>query len=274
MNLVPILVAGLAGSVHCAGMCGGIVGAFSVGGPSAAPARARVIPIARVGTGAGMHAVAGASSAGGSAAAAWTGANAAALGHVLAYNTGRIGSYMLAGAIAGGVAGSVASLAQMASAQSAAYWMANLMLVAMGLYLMDAWRGLARVEAVGGILWRRVQPLVKPLVPMDTPLKALALGGLWGWVPCGMVYSMLLTAMLTGSALDGALLMGAFGLGTLPMLLAMGMAGAKLRQYLQKGPVRVACGLLVLGFGVLGLARAAGGSQHAWFDVLCLTVQP
>jgi len=261
MNLLPILIAGLAGSVHCAGMCGGIVSAFSVGGPSAAPARARVIPIARVG-------------ADGAATMAWAGASAGEVVHVLAYNAGRIGSYMLAGAIAGGIAGSVASLAQLASAQLAAYWMANLMLVAMGLYLMDAWRGLARVEAVGGILWRRVQPLVKPLVPMDTPMKALALGGLWGWVPCGMVYSMLLTAMLSGSALDGALLMGAFGLGTLPMLLAMGMAGAKLRQYLEKRSVRVACGLLVLGFGVLGLARAAGGSQHAWFDVLCLTVQP
>jgi sulfite exporter TauE/SafE len=83
----------------------------------------------------------------------------------------------------------------------------------------------------------------------------------------------LLTAMLAGSALDGALVMGAFGLGTLPMLLAMGMAGARLRQYLQQRAVRVACGLLVLGFGVLGLARAAGG-RHGWLDVLCLTVQP
>lgn len=264
MNLLPVLIAGLAGSVHCAGMCGGIVSAFSVGGPSAAPARTRVIPIARVGAGAGAAAVAGMPAA----------AGAGALGHVLSYNAGRIGSYMLAGAIAGGLAGSVASLAHMASAQLAAHWLANLMLVAMGLYLMDAWRGLARVEQAGGVLWRRVQPLVKPLVPMDTPLKALALGGLWGWVPCGMVYSMLLTAMLSGSALDGALVMGAFGLGTLPMLLAMGMAGATLRQYLQQRSVRVACGLLVLGFGVLGLARVASGGQHGWLDVLCLTVQP
>ncbi len=266
MNLLPVLIAGLAGSVHCAGMCGGIVSAFSVGGPSAAPARARVVPIMRVATGTGA-----ASAAGG---AAWAGANAGALGHVLSYNAGRIGSYMLAGAIAGGLAGSVASLAHMASAQLAAHWLANLMLVAMGLYLMDAWRGLARVEQAGGVLWRRVQPLLRPLVPMDTPLKALALGALWGWVPCGMVYSMLLTAMLSASALHGALVMAAFGFGTLPMLLAMGMAGAKLRQYLQQRPVRVACGLLVLGFGVFGLARVAGGMQHGWLDVLCLTVRP
>jgi hypothetical protein len=284
MNLLPVLIAGLAGSVHCAGMCGGIVSAFSVGGPSAAPARTRVIPIVRAGTGtvpstsvaslAAGGAAAGAPSADAGLAVAWAGANAGALGHVLSYNAGRIGSYMLAGAIAGGFAGSVASLAHMALAQQAAHVLANLMLVAMGLYLMDAWRGLARVEQAGGALWRRVQRLVKPLVPMDTPLKALALGGLWGWVPCGMVYSMLLTAMLSGSALEGALVMGAFGLGTLPMLLAMGMAGARLRQYLQQRSVRIACGLLVLGFGILGLARVAGGGQHTWLDVFCLTVQP
>lgn len=268
MNLLPILLAGLAGSVHCAGMCGGIVSAFSVGAPRTGAARARVIPIAPARAGAGMAASPAAPDAGAVRAAA------AAAGHVLAYNAGRIGSYMLAGAIAGGIAGSVASLARMSSLQLAGYWMANLMLAAMGLYLMDAWRGLARVEAAGGVLWRRVQPLVNPLVPMDTPLKALALGGLWGWVPCGMVYSVLLTAMLSGSALDGALVMGAFGLGTLPMLLAMGMAGARLRQYLQQRAVRVACGLVVLGFGLLGMARAMSGSQHGWLDLLCLTVQP
>lgn len=275
MNLLPILLAGLAGSVHCAGMCGGIVSAFSVGAPRAGAARARVIPIAPARAGVAAATVPTAAMAAANAGAVRTGGMAAAaVGHVLAYNTGRIGSYMLAGAIAGGLAGSVASLARMSAFQLAGYWMANLMLVAMGLYLMDAWHGLARIEAAGGVLWRRVQPLVKPLVPMDTPLKALALGGLWGWVPCGMVYSVLLTAMLSGSALDGALVMGAFGLGTLPMLLAMGMAGARLRQYLQQRAVRVASGLLVLGFGLLGIARAASGSQHGWLDILCLTVQP
>lgn len=243
MNLLPILIAGLAGSVHCAGMCGGIVGAFSVGAP------VRVIRIAGAGRG----------SAG---------------SHVLAYNAGRIASYMLAGALAGGAAGSLASLARMASLQLAAYLLANLMLAVMGLYLMDAWRGLARIEAAGGQLWRRMQPLLKPLLPMDSPCKALALGALWGWVPCGMVYSMLLTAMLSGSALAGALVMGTFGLGTLPMLLAMGLSGARLREYLQLRPLRLACGLLVLTFGILGLARAAGSGPHDWLDVLCLTVQP
>jgi sulfite exporter TauE/SafE len=154
--------------------------------------------------------------------------------------------------------------------ETAGYWLANLMLVALGLYLMDAWRGLARLEQVGQVLWRRLRPVTALLLPVDSHLKLLAMGGLWGALPCGMVYSVLLTAMLSGSALSGAAVMIAFGLGTLPMLLAMGMAGAPLRGWIQRRPVRVACGVVVLGFGVLGMLRAAGGVSHGWIDALCL----
>jgi sulfite exporter TauE/SafE len=85
-----------------------------------------------------------------------------------------------------------------------------------------------------------------------------------------MVYSVLATAMLSGSASSGASVMLAFGLGTLPMLLAMGLLGARLRTVMQRRPVRVAAGLMVLGFGLLGLARAAGGMQSGWLDLFCL----
>jgi sulfite exporter TauE/SafE len=248
MNLLPVFVVGLAGSVHCAGMCGGIVSAFSVG---------RVIPIAH----------AGASPV---RLRTWL--------QVLGYNAGRIGSYATAGALAGGLAEGAATFAHVAAWQTAGYWMMNLMLAALGLYLMGVWRGLVRVEAAGGGLWQGVQqhlrPLMRTLTPMDTPAKSLALGAIWGWVPCGMVYSVLLTAMFTGSALQGATVMATFGLGTLPMLLAMGLLGARLRTIMQKRRVRMLCGLLVLGFGILGIARAASGMQHGWIDALCLTVQP
>src|SRR5450830_2062771 len=174
--LLPLFLVGLACSVHCIGMCGGIVGALSISAP-AAPVRP-VIAIAVVRPQFQTNAL-----------------------RVIAYNGGRIASYMLAGALAGSLAG--AGMLHMASLQVAGYWLANLMLVALGLYLMDAWRGLAHLEAAGNIVWRRVRPLLKPLMPMDTAFKALSVGGLWGWVPCGMVYSALLTAMLQGSALDG-----------------------------------------------------------------------
>ena len=253
LSLVPMFMVGLAGSVHCIGMCGGIVGALSIsGGAPAAPARPVIaIAVARP--------------------ALQTTLQSNVL-RVLAYNGGRIGSYMLAGALAGSLAG--AGMLHMASLQVAGYWLANLMLVALGLYLMDAWRGLAHLEAAGNVVWRRIRPLLNPLMPMDTPFKALAVGGLWGWVPCGMVYSALLTAMLQGSALDGAAAMAAFGLGTLPMLLGMGLLGTRLRAQMQRRPVRIASGLLVLGFGVLGLLRAANGVSLGWLDALCVTGHP
>jgi hypothetical protein len=98
----------------------------------------------------------------------------------------------------------------------------------------------------------------------------LAAGALWGWLPCGMVYSVLVTAMLSGSALGGAAVMLAFGLGTVPMLAALGLAGQRLRTRLGERRVRIAAGLVIAAFGVLGLARAAGGLPEGWIGVLCL----
>jgi sulfite exporter TauE/SafE len=190
---------------------------------------------------------------------------------VLSYNAGRIGSYTIAGAIAGGVARGASTLAGVSVVQHAGYWLANLMLVALGLYLMDAWRGLAHLEAAGQLVWRRIQPLTKRLLPLDSPLKMLAVGGLWGWLPCGMVYSVLLTAMLSGSALSGASVMAVFGFGTLPTLLAMGLLGVQMRNWMQRRSVRVLGGTIVLGFGLLGLARAASGMPSSWLDAICIS---
>jgi len=241
--LLPVFVVGLLGSVHCAGMCGGIVGALSV-----APGAARGVPVRLVTARAPMAGVA----------------------NVLAYNTGRIGSYMAAGAVAGGLAQGAHALAGLPALQAGAYWLANLMLAALGLYLMDAWRGLARIEAGGRLVWRGVAPLLRRVGPLDGPGRMFAAGALWGWLPCGMVYSVLVTAMLSGSAARGALVMLAFGLGTLPMLLGLGLVGARLRAWMADVRVRRAAGLLVLGFGVLGLARAAGGLPHGWMMDLCV----
>ena len=247
VNLLPVFLVGLAGSIHCIGMCGGIVGALTAASkPKSSQAPAAVIAIVPVAPRPGP------------------------LLNIAAYNAGRIASYMGAGAVAGGLAGGIAALPGLAILQITGLWLANLMLVALGLYLGGLWSGLARLEAAVQPLWRRVQPLLKNLLPMDTPLKALVLGGLWGWVPCGMVYSVLLTAMLSGGAGSGAAVMLAFGLGTLPMLLGLGLAGARLRLALRRRGVRLACGLLILGFGLLGLLRAGAGMSSGWLDTLCL----
>jgi len=250
LALVPVFVVGLLGSVHCAGMCGGIVGALSVapGAPRAIPVR--VVQAARP-----------------------------ALANVLTYNAGRIASYMTAGALAGalgsGLGQGAGALARLPALQAGGYWMANLMLAMLGLYLMDAWRGLARLEQGGQLVWRHVQPLLRHVRPAHGhgfgPGRMLAAGVLWGWLPCGMVYSVLVTAMLSGSATGGALVMLCFGLGTLPMLLGLGLLGTRLRAGLRLRGVRIACGVLVLGFGLLGLARAASGLPHSWLANLCVT---
>lgn len=248
LALLPPFLVGLLGSVHCAGMCGGIVGALSL-----APPRAR---------------------AGAAVIAVHSVAAAPAVLDAAAYNAGRIASYAAAGALAGGLAGGAARLAALPLLQGAAHVAANLLLVALGLHLMDAWRGVARIEQGGRFVWRHVAPLLRRVGPPATPGRMFAAGVLWGWLPCAMVYSMLATAMLSGSAAAGAAVMLAFGLGTLPMMTALGLAGARLRASLRAPPVRLACGAVVLGFGVLGLARAAGGLPASWLAAVCITPGP
>ena len=86
--------------------------------------------------------------------------------------------------------------------------------------------------------------------------QAFPLGLLWGWLPCGLVYSALVTALTSGSALHGAGMMLAFGLGTLPNLLLAGLLAVRLKDYATKPAVRITAGLLVLGFGLWGLFAA------------------
>ncbi|MCA1323045.1 sulfite exporter TauE/SafE family protein [Herbaspirillum sp. alder98] len=261
MNLFPVFLVGLMGSVHCLAMCGGIVGALSTAGA------ARAAPLVRYKVSHGAMLV----------------VTPAAINHevtrVLSYNLGRLASYAMAGALAGGIAAGMLRgadvLGWMLPLQRAATIAVNLMLVALGLHLGQWWSGVARLERLGQRAWRAVRPLTSRLLPVDSAGKALLLGGLWGWLPCGMVYSALLTAMLAGDATQGALTMLAFGAGTLPMLVAAGLSGAGLRT-LAAGPGwRRLAGLVVLGFGVLGLLRAAEfgslGIARGWLDVLCIT---
>ncbi len=247
--LLPIFVIGLLGGVHCVGMCGGIVSAFSIATPSR---RSFPLPVTTQAAPSLMLAAADSGT------------------RVLAFNAGRIISYAIAGAFAG-LLGSMPALLDIAAIQTAAFWLANLMLVALGLTLMNAWHGLSRVEAVGQRIWRHVQPLTRRLLPVRHPGQALLLGGLWGWVPCAMVYSVLMTALLSGSAVRGTLVMIAFGLGTLPLLFTIGMAGTAMQAWLQQPRVRIAAGLLVLAFGMLGLVRAGTGISHGWLDAVCIT---
>lgn len=207
---LALFIVGLLGGGHCAGMCGGIVGALSL---QTAQGRAPVT----------IH---------------------------LAYNVGRIASYALAGLFVGAVGYLAGNLLPL---QRGLYVLASLMLVALGLYLLGATQALAFVEKGGQTIWARIQPFTGRFLPVRGVAQALPLGLLWGWLPCGLVYSALTTALASGSAWDGALLMLAFGLGTLPNLLLAGLLLSRFRRFAQARVTRVVSGLLVLGYGIYGL---------------------
>jgi sulfite exporter TauE/SafE len=175
---------------------------------------------------------------------------------LLGYNLGRILSYATAGLLIGLAGWAVAS----SPAAMALRVVAALLLICMGLYLAGWWSGLTRIEALGRGLWRFIQPLTRRFMPVSSVPRALVLGALWGWLPCGLVYSTLLWAASQGNALDSALLMFAFGLGTWPVLLATGLAAERITTLLRKRGVRIAGGLLVILFGLWTFP----GPHQAW----------
>lgn len=174
---------------------------------------------------------------------------------LLAYNLGRILSYSCAGLLIG-LAGVAVSNSPIAMGMRIA---AALLLIAMGLYLAGWWSGLTRIESLGRSLWKHLQPLASRLLPVSSPQRALLLGAIWGWLPCGLVYSTLLWAASQGNAVNSALLMLAFGLGTCPVLLATGLAAQRISNLLRQRRVRIAGGILVIAFGLWTLP---GPHQH------------
>ncbi|MBV1813621.1 MULTISPECIES: sulfite exporter TauE/SafE family protein [Pseudomonas syringae group] len=174
---------------------------------------------------------------------------------LMAYNLGRIVSYAIAGFFSGLVGWAVAN----SPGATTLRVVAALLLIAMGLYLAGWWSGLTRIERLGRGLWRYLQPFATRLLPISSIPRALLLGALWGWLPCGLVYSTLLWAASQGNAIDSALLMLAFGLGTWPVLLATGLAAERTTALLRRRSVRTAGGMLVILFGLWTLP---GPHQH------------
>lgn len=208
--LLTAWATGLLGSTHCVGMCGGISAALSFALPEADRRGGRL------------------------------------LAFQLAYNTGRILTYTLLGVIVGALAhGVLGSWAQ-------SPWprvVAGLFMVALGLYLAGWWLGLQRLERLGGSLWKYLEPLRKVVFPVNRFWKALVAGGLWGFLPCGLVYSALALALARADAVMSGGVMLAFGLGTLPMLLLTGTLAGKVRSLLQRSGTRRTAGVLVILFG-------------------------
>lgn len=218
LSAAAAFMIGLLGSVHCVGMCGGIVGALTLGLPPSIRA-----------------------------------SRASMAAYLLAYNLGRITSYAVAGLAVGALGAQFYSALSDSGATRYSHWIAGAFMVALGIYLAGWTRILGPIERAGAHLWRRIEPLGRRFLPVRRPGEALFLGLVWGWLPCGLVYSTLVWAMVSGDAVRGAQLMVSFGLGTLPMLLFMGAAARWLGDLVRKPWVRRAAGALVIGFGLLTL---------------------
>ena len=203
---------GLLGSTHCLGMCGGISASLSMAMPVGKGFRLRQTLL------------------------------------LLAFNAGRIGSYAL-----------IATLVALVSTSAAAQWqslglvlrsLAGLLLIFMGLSMGQWWQGIRYVERIGTPVWKRLSPLTRKFLPVHNAGQALALGVLWGWLPCGLIYSTLGWAALQPTTGSAALTMVFFGLGTLPSMLATGYAAGWIRGLQNQMLFRKVTGALLIAFGL------------------------
>ena len=215
MDLTAAFLIGLLSLLHCAAMCGGIIGALSMG----------LDPAIRADRG-------------------------ALLRYNLLYSLGRIGSYFLVGLLAGTAGALVSGIFGLATWLRAA---AGLLTVLIALYVGGWLPGLAALERLGQPLWQRLQPLGQRLLPVRRPWQALAFGLVWGWLPCGLVYSVLVLAALSAGPWEGGLTLLAFGLGTLPGVLAGGILGTLLIRLRSRPYVRSAAAVLLLALGLFSL---------------------
>lgn len=225
-NFVAAFAIGFMGSLHCIGMCGGISSALTTA----------VMP--------GSNSV------------------ARQLGYPLLYSLGRIFSYAIAGAIAGLLGEQFRHLLG-GHGPSILRIFAGVMMILLGLYLSGWWQILNHLERAGARIWKKLAPWTRHFIPVDNPVKALALGLLWGWLPCGLVYSALAWSVGAETPLQGALLMLYFGLGTLPAMIGVGVFSHALNDWARARSTRTFAALLLLGFGLWTISsQLPGFSSH------------
>lgn len=225
LSIAAAFMIGLLGSTHCIGMCGGIVGALTMGLPETTRQSAvKLFP------------------------------------YLLTYNTGRLISYSLAGLIVGLLSSSAGDFFQVGQFPIGGI-VGGLFMVALGIYIGGWLQTMAPLERLGGHFWRKIEPYSRRFMPVKSPVQALALGFFWGWLPCGLVYSTLAWAATSGDAANSAILMLAFGAGTLPMLVVLGGFAEKLQHLTQHKWTRYVAGILLIAFGAMILSKAIGGGH-------------
>lgn len=211
ITLTSAFLLGLFSTLHCVGMCGGIIGALSLSLPiEIRNSRPKLFTF------------------------------------ILTYNLGRIISYSVAGLVAGAIGTSALQSAGFDQGHTVLRIIGIMMMVAIGLYLTGWLPQLASVEKMGQPIWKRLEPIGRKLVPVASLPKALAYGLIWGWLPCGLVYFVLIWALTAGDASHGALIMLAFGLGTLPTLITTGFMTSWITRFAHSTRARQVVGLLIV----------------------------
>jgi len=218
---------GLFSTIHCVGMCGGIIGALSL----SLPAEIRQN-------------------------------KPRMLMFITTYNIGRIVSYSVAGLVAGAIGTGVLASAGFDQGHAILRAIGVAMMVAIGLYLAGWLPQLAIVEKIGVPVWKKLEPLGRKLLPVASLPKALAYGLIWGWLPCGLVYIVLLWALTAGNAVEGALTMLAFGMGTMPTLLATGFMTSWLTRFARSSTARQVVGLLIVAMAIGSLFIPMGDQMY------------
>ena len=211
VTLTSAFLLGFFSTLHCIGMCGGIIGALSLSLPVAIRNSKPKLFV-----------------------------------YVMSYNAGRLISYSVAGLIAGAVGTSVLQSTGFDQGHAILRIIGITMMVAIGLYLTGWAPQLASIEKMGIPVWKRLEPIGRKLVPIASIPKALAYGLIWGWLPCGLVYFVLIWALTAGGAIHGGLTMLAFGIGTLPTLITAGFMTSWITRFAHSTRARQIVGLLII----------------------------
>ena len=230
LTFVSAFIVGLFSTLHCLGMCGGIIGALTFSlPPEIRNHRWRLLP------------------------------------YISAYNLGRIGSYTLVGAIVGGLGDNLFNFISPNYGHLLLQGIAAIIMVGIGLYLAGWFPRFAEIEKLGQPLWRKLEPLGQKLLPVRSPSHAFLFGVIWGWLPCGLVYSALLWSASTGSATNGALFMLAFGAGTLPTVMTAGIVTGWLIRLTRLPHLKAAVGLSIIALALASLyinLQHFGSTEH------------
>lgn len=234
--LFTAFLVGLLGSGHCFGMCGGL--AAGLGN----------LPVSN---GTNDHTQLPAKPRASSA---------------FLFNIGRILSYAGLGLLSAWILSSLGHTLNIPKWSMILRFATAVMIFLIGVQFLFNWQTLAGIERLGAKVWKLVLPIAVWASSLPGGTGRLLLGLCWGLLPCGLVYSVLLTASAAGSPVSGAAVMLAFGAGTLPSMLGMSLAAPALAALLSDKWTKKLMGAALILLAVLSVSlmvvKMQGQAEH------------